>query len=168
MRSIAKLLSRELFNLDPGAQSVINHLGHALFVLAVRAYLASLPSDASGSFIHAVLDPELAPALALMHVHPEEPWTVASLAEHSNASRSAFAARFTDKLGRPPLQYLTECRVRAAKSLLRTTKLGMKTISGKVGYSSESAFGNAFKRVTGMSPGAYRASSTAAMMKGEK
>jgi AraC-like DNA-binding protein len=153
MQSIVKLLNHELFNLAPGSQTVINHLAHALFVLAVRAHLASLPSDASGSFIHAVLDPELAPALALMHMHPQETWTVARLAEHSNASRSAFAARFTDKVGRPPLQYLTECRIRIAKSLLRDTKSGMKTILAKVGYANESAFGNAFKRVTGMSPG---------------
>lgn len=162
-----KLLADELFNLAPGAQTVMNHLFHVLFVEVVRAYAASLPSEASGSWLHAVLDPELAPALALMHMQPQEPWTVASLAERSNASRSAFAARFTARIGRPPLRYLAECRVRAAKTLLRDTGMGIKAISANVGYATESAFGNAFKRVTGMSPGAYRTSTRAASIKDE-
>jgi AraC-like DNA-binding protein len=163
-----KLLANELFNLAPGAQTVMNHLFHVLFVEAVRAHAASLPADAAGSWLKAVLDPELAPALALMHVQLQAPWTVASLAEHSNTSRSAFAERFTAAVGRPPLQYLAERRMHTAKALLRDTRIGMKTISTKVGYSSESAFGNAFKRMTGMSPGAYRTSARAASIKGEK
>jgi AraC-like DNA-binding protein len=153
-----RFLSHELVNRAPGSQSVINHLAHALFIQAVRAHALSLPADASGSWLNAVLDPELATALGLMHLRPQEPWTVASLAEHSNASRSAFSARFTAALGRPPLQYLTECRMRNAKLMLRDTTLGVKSISMKVGYANESAFGTAFKRATGLSPGAYRAS----------
>jgi transcriptional regulator GlxA family with amidase domain len=168
MEGLSKLLNLELFNLAPGSQTIINHLAHILFVLAVRDYAASLPAEASGGWLHAILHPELAPALALMHMYPQEPWTVATLAEQCNTGRSAFAARFTAMVGRPPLQYLTESRVRAAKTLLRDTKLGMKSVSTRVGYASESAFGNAFKRVTGVSPGAYRASTTAGSTKGRE
>jgi len=160
LESNVRFLNHELINRAPGSQSVVNHLAHALFVQAVRAHALSLPADASGSWLNAVLDPELATALGLMHLRPQEPWTVASLAEHSNASRSAFSARFTATLGIPPLKYLTECRMRSARLMLRDTTLGVKNISTRVGYANESAFGNAFKRATGMSPGAYRASIT--------
>jgi AraC-like DNA-binding protein len=91
-----------------------------------------------------------------MHSRPEEPWTVSTLADQSGISRSSFAARFTAAVGRPPLQYLTECRMRRAREMLRNTNLGIKTIAAKAGYSNESAFGSALKRASGLSPGSYR------------
>jgi AraC-like DNA-binding protein len=160
LESTLRFLTSELATRPPGSPSIANHLAHVLFVQAVRAYAASLPEDAPGSWFHAIFDSELAPALGLMHLRPEEPWTVASLAEQAKFGRSAFAARFTAAVGSPPLQYLTQCRMRKARMLLRDTNLGVKTIAAKVGYSNESAFSHAFKRATGMSPGTYRQSKT--------
>ncbi len=158
LESTLKFLASELAALQPGSQSIANHLAHVLFVQAVRAYAASLPEDSTGNWFQAIFDSDLAPVLALIHSRPEEPWTVASLADQANIGRSAFAARFTATVGTPPLQYLTDCRMRRARELLRDTDLGVKTIAAKVGYSNESAFSHAFKRATGMSPGGYRQS----------
>ena len=158
LESTLKFLAGELAALLPGSQSIANHLAHVLFVQAVRAYVASLPEDSPGNWFQAIFDSDLAPVLGLIHSRPEEPWTVASLAEEVNIGRSAFAARFTAAVGTPPLQYLTDCRMQKARALLRDTDLGVKTIAAKVGYSNESAFSHAFKRATGMSPGGYRQS----------
>ena len=158
LESMLKFLASELAALLPGSQSIVNHLAHVLFVQAVRAHAATLPEDSTGNWFQAIFDSDLAPVLGLIHSRPEEPWTVASLAEEANIGRSAFAARFTAAVGSPPLQYLTECRMRKARALLRDTDLGVKTIAAKVGYSNESAFSHAFKRATGMSPGGYRQS----------
>ena len=143
----------------PGSHSIVNHLAHVLFVAAVRSYAASLPSEAPGNWFRALFDRELAPALGQIHAHPEEPWTVASLADLACLSRSGFSARFTACVGKPPLQYLTENRMRKALQLLRETDLGVKAIATRVGYSNESAFSNAFRRTVGVSPGAYRRNS---------
>ncbi len=150
-------LIHELASPQPGAQSVVNHLAHILFVQAVRAYFVTLPEEAASNWFTALQDPEIGPALGLMHLRPEEPWTVASLADHATMSRSAFAAKFMAVVGESPLRYLTECRMRKAKDLLRDERLGIKAVSAKVGYATESAFSNAFKRYTGESPGACRA-----------
>lgn len=156
LESTLKFLSSELAACQPGSQSIVNHLAHVLFVQAVRACAAALPDASPASWFRAIYDSDLAPALALMHSRPGDPWTVASLAEHAFISRSAFSARFTAAVGSPPLQYLTECRMRKARALLRDTRLGIKSAAAKVGYSNESAFSNAFKRAVGMSPGKYR------------
>ena len=156
LESTLRFLSSELTTRLPGSQSIINHLAQLLFVQAVRAYAASLPDDSTANWCRALFDRELSPALGLMHSHPERPWTVASLGEQAGIGRSAFAARFTASVGRPPLQYLTHCRMRKARAMLRDTNLGIKSIATKVGYSNESAFSQAFKRTTGVSPGAYR------------
>jgi AraC-like DNA-binding protein len=76
-----------------------------------------------------------------------------SLAEQACISRNGFSTRFTACVGKPPLQYLSESRMRKALQLLRETDLGVKAIAMRVGYSNESAFSNAFRRIVGMSPG---------------
>jgi AraC-like DNA-binding protein len=154
--STLKFINSEMTTLPPGSHSIVNHLAHVLFVAAVRTYAAALPLETPGNWFRALFDRELAPALGQMHAHPEEPWTVARLADLACLSRSGFSARFTACVGKPPLQYLTECRMRKALQLLRETDWGIKTIGQKVGYSNESAFSNAFRRAIGMSPGMYR------------
>ncbi len=153
-----RFLTHELSTPKPGAQSVINHLAHILFMQAVRAYFTTLPADAAGNWFAALQDPEIGPVLGLIHARPEDPWTVASLADQATMSRSAFAARFMTVVGQSPLKYLTECRMRKARDLLKDNRLGLKAISSKVGYATESAFSNAFKRYAGASPGAFRSS----------
>ena len=81
---------------------------------------------------------------------------MASLAERVAMSRSAFSLLFAETMGRPPLQYLREQRMRTASRLLRNPRLGVKTIASRVGYHSAASFSAAFKRWSGRAPGAYR------------
>ena len=151
-----RFMNSELAESLPGSESIVNHLAHVIFVQAVRAHTASLPEESKGNLCRALFDPALAPAMGAMHLRLEEPWTVATLAEQASMSRSAFSARFTSTSGMSPLHYLTDCRMRKAKALLREDRMGLKAIAAKVGYSNESAFSSAFRRSSGMSPGAYR------------
>lgn len=152
-----KFLSSELATRGPGSQNLVNHLAHVLFVQAVRAHAASLSEESAKNWFQALFDPELLVVLALMHSGMNEPWTVSSLAQAAHIGRSLFAERFAAAVGQPPLQYLTECRMRKARELLRGTQLGIKAVAARVGYANEPAFSNAFKRMVGKSPGVYRA-----------
>ncbi|WP_370457885.1 helix-turn-helix transcriptional regulator [Actinoplanes sp. OR16] len=91
-----------------------------------------------------------------MHRDPAHPWTVATLAAEGQLSRAPFARRFTALVGRPPLSYLTWWRMTTAARLLRQDDTPLSAISSKVGYTSEFAFANAFKRQYGTAPGRYR------------
>jgi AraC-like DNA-binding protein len=71
-------------------------------------------------------------------------------------SRTTFAVHFRAVAGIAPLTYLTEWRMRLAQRTLREDDTTVAAIAGSLGYASESAFSNAFKRVTGSSPKAYR------------
>ena len=51
---------------------------------------------------------------------------------------------------------LGQCRMQRAKMLLRESTLGIKNIAERVGYRSESAFCQAFKREYGESPARMR------------
>jgi AraC-like DNA-binding protein len=73
-------------------------------------------------------------------------------------SRTTFAFHFRTIAGIAPLTYLTQWRIRLAERALREDKSPIAVIAQTLGYASDSAFSNAFKRVTGQAPKAFRLS----------
>ena len=91
-----------------------------------------------------------------MQHHPEHPWTVAELAAAGGVSRAAFARRFTDVVGEPPMTFLTGWRLALAADLLREPGATLATVARQVGYSTPFALSTAFKRAYGVSPRDHR------------
>lgn len=139
----------------PGRDTLINRLIGMFLIECVRDYVEQLPPEGN-HWLTAVRDPYLSAALAAIHSEPEKAWTVADLASRACLSRSAFHDRFSEVLGRPPLTYLTEHRLRLAAHHLAQQDLGINRISERVGYTSETAFSQAFRRQYGVSPSQYR------------
>jgi AraC-like DNA-binding protein len=92
----------------------------------------------------------------MLHEQPKEAWQVDRIARRVWLSRSAFAARFRELVGEPPLQYLTRLRINAAAMHLRTSDDKLRSIASGAGYSSLPAFVKSFKRLMGTTPGEYR------------
>jgi transcriptional regulator GlxA family with amidase domain len=103
-----------------------------------------------------VADPAIGSALRLMHARPGEPWTVEQLAASVAMSRSAFAARFTELVGEPPLQYLARWRMTIAAQRLREDDAVIADVAQAVGYANPVAFSKAFARMQGIGPGTFR------------
>lgn len=118
-------------------------------------HLATAPAADRG-WLAALHDPVLAPAMSLMHNHPDRKWTVAELAAEVAVSRSVLDDRFRRTLGRSPIRYLTDWRIHVAADLLATTEMTVGAVGRRVGYDSEESFSRAFKRARGISPGRYR------------
>ena len=83
-------------------------------------------------------------------------WTAEELAREVGASRSAFAERFSELMGVPPMKYLTGWRMQVATERLRETQRSIAQIAAEVGYESEVAFARAFKREHSESPAQWR------------
>lgn len=92
----------------------------------------------------------------MIHRDPTRTWTVASLASAVAMSRSAFAARFTQLVGEPVMNYAMRWKMQAALTQLRETNVSVAELAGRLGYDSEAAFSRAFKRIIGRSPGTAR------------
>ncbi|MCG0577452.1 helix-turn-helix transcriptional regulator [Burkholderia cenocepacia] len=60
------------------------------------------------------------------------------------------------RVGMPPLEYLTRWRMMLARRALRTDTEPLSAIALRIGYESDTAFGLAFRRHHGVSPGRYR------------
>lgn len=150
-----QFIAQETATAQPGQQVIINRIADILLVEALRDHVAALP-EGTRNWLLALRDSALSAALAAMHRQPSRDWSVPELAEIAHLSRSAFADRFAQVMGQPPLSYLTEHRMRLAAWKLLQTRLSIAQIAGQVGYASETAFSQAFKRTHGLSPSAYR------------
>jgi len=150
-----KLLSHESFEQGPGSATVVNRLCDALFVYVLRSHLASLPTRES-NWLRALEEPQIGAALGLMHDEPARAWSVPTLASGVGMSRSAFAARFTELVGEPPMRYLMQWRLQKAAAMLRAGNASTDEIASHVGYESTIAFSKAFKREIGLAPAHYR------------
>jgi len=90
-----------------------------------------------------------------LHTEPERDWTLEAMATLSHLSRSAFAQRFAQVVGMPPLAYLTRWRMSLARSLLAEGKT-VKVVATEAGYRSVASFSRVFQRFTGLPPGAWQ------------
>ncbi|MGE8640663.1 MAG: helix-turn-helix transcriptional regulator, partial [Achromobacter sp.] len=63
---------------------------------------------------------------------------------------------FQATIGTPPLRYATELRMRLASQWLTQDRLSIEAVAQQLGYTSQAAFSRAFKRITGLPPGASR------------
>lgn len=150
-----EFLMQELRQSRPGRQTILNRLGDIWFIECLRTYIEALPA-ANDNWLRALKDPALATVLSAVHRAPEHNWRVTELAELAFLSRSAFAERFQRIMGKPPLTYVSEHRMRLASWQLKHTDQPICRIAEAVGYASETAFGQAFKRSHGLAPGQYR------------
>jgi AraC-like DNA-binding protein len=155
LRAMVAAMGAEALSPRPGGATLMTRLADVLVVQAVRWWLDHGTEGCSG-WLTALRDPKVGKVLALIHRRPEERWTVGSLAKAVHLSRSVFSARFTELVGTPPMQYLTQWRMHLAGRWLREDKLGIGEVAARFGYESEPSFSRAFKRYVGVSPGAAR------------
>ncbi|MFG1826994.1 AraC family transcriptional regulator [Microbispora bryophytorum] len=159
LRAAVDLLGAELrLPPRPGADAALPTLLDLLLLYVLRSWFSEGRScdDSRTGWVAALHDPSVAAALRAIHADPGRPWTVEELGRQARLSRAAFARRFTQLVGRPPLTYLTWWRLTTAARLLRSCDSPVSTIAQQVGYTSPYAFTHAFKRQYGTPPGAYR------------
>jgi AraC-like DNA-binding protein len=138
----------------PGRSLVLDRLLEVLLIEALRYRSAAIQGSDRG-LLAGLADPKVGQALRIMHEDAQRPWTVAALAGAVGMSRSAFAARFTQIIGVPPIDYLSNWRITLAKAALASSNVPMVEIAERAGYQSVSAFSTGFKRATGFSPRSY-------------
>ena len=150
-----RFAAQEVASGRAASETVLAKLSELLFVEAVRHYAETLPPDRKGWFA-GLRDPVVGRALALMHARVAHQWTSEELAVAVHLSRSAFAERFTQLVGVPPITYLTDWRMQLAAARLRDTPRPIAQIADELGYESEATFTRAFKRALCVAPGRFR------------
>jgi AraC-like DNA-binding protein len=140
----------------PGVATASAQLAHLMFIEILRAHL-HLGATLVPGWLRLVGNRRLAPALRLLHTEPARAWGLEELAHECGMSRATFAVQFKANAGITPLAYLAQWRMRLAERALRDGDDAISSLGYSLGYASESAFSNAFKRLVGEAPARYRA-----------
>jgi AraC-like DNA-binding protein len=134
-----------------GAMAVFTRAATLLFVSTFRDH----PQCRSAFQEFSRQDP-ISRALQYIQVHPFTPWTVGMLAHQVGLGRSSFATRFAQVVGRTPMKFLLEERMKHAALFLEKSDMKIAEIGKRVGYDSEAAFARRFRAYFGIAPGELR------------
>lgn len=154
MRGTVDRLFDELASARPGSSFAVREYAQLLILEALRAFAGG--TAVRPGWLGLLADDRLRPALELIHGRPGAALSLNDLARAASMSRTAFAVRFRELAGMPPLTYLARWRMMLAKRELGSEDIRLRTLARELGYSSESSFSAAFKRSEGESPRSYR------------
>ncbi|MBE7211468.1 MAG: AraC family transcriptional regulator [Gluconacetobacter diazotrophicus] len=154
LRWFIERMAEELREPQPGITLIVQDLAHMMLVQALRLHLAEGLQGGVG-WLFAMADPQMGTAIHAMHEAPQRRWTLEELAARVGMSRSSFALKFKQTVGKSPMEYLTAWRMLLAGDRLTTSDEPVSAISQALGYGSEAAFSTAFKRVMGCPPRRY-------------
>lgn len=129
-------------------------LAELVFVSIVRSHLLS-ESKGSRGWLRGLADPRIAKALVAIHREPSTEWTVGSLACEAGMSRTSFAAHFAELVEATPIDYLTQWRMHLAAERIAESRSNLQQLAFELGYASDAAFREAFKRHYGVAPSRY-------------
>lgn len=82
--------------------------------------------------------------------------TIEELSSKLNVGRRNFDRRFIKATGNTPVEYAQRVKVEAAKKAFEINRKTINEVMYEVGYTDVKAFREVFKKITGMSPLAYK------------
>lgn len=140
---------------SPGYTAIERSLSELVLTSIVRSHLLS-GADVETGWLRGLSDPGVGRALQAIHARPEQAWTVHTLAVAAGRSRTSFATRFSELVGVTPIKYLMQWRMHLAADQILSSRTNLSKLAVDLGYASDAAFRNAFKRCHGIAPSRFR------------
>lgn len=93
---------------------------------------------------------------ALLKANVYSAISIDDVCRHTSYSRAYLFRIFKAQTGKTIMAYFTELKINEAKQLLRENELSVREISERLAFSTPDYFTKSFKRVTGLTPLAYK------------
>jgi len=124
-----------------------------------RQFLPDLPADAAKATWTSRNDlpANLLRAMQFVKDNFTRPITIDQISHEAGFCKCHFCREFKKSTGMTPLYFLSVLRVTRSQELLKA-KIPVSTIAMKVGFRDLSSFNRHFKKITGLTPSAYRKS----------
>ena len=130
-------------------------LNRALALHLLRTYSAGSPRAPTAP--QPLVGWRLRRTIDYMQEHITENLPLTRLAAAAGLSPSHLARSFRAATGQPPHRYLIRLRIDMAREMLEHTRLPIIDVGARCGFEQTTHFATMFRKVTGMSPRAYRA-----------
>lgn len=127
----------------------------ALYAIEPLEVVTRMSSD-----VVAVDDRYVSDAVQFIREHAYEDLNVDDILRHVPLSRRALDHRFVQALGRTPHEEIVRVKMKLVMRLLSETDWTMPQIAERIGFKHAEYMSVAFKKYTGMTPGAYRSKQT--------
>ena len=102
------------------------------------------------------IDPQIYKTILALKEDYQHSWTLNEMAKVANLSKFQFAHYFKDILGISPYSWLQTYRVVKSQEMLKKTNKTVLEIAMDCGFSSVTVYNQLFKRLYGITPGAFR------------
>lgn len=126
------------------------------YLMVILSLLADLSGEPSGEALPA--RGGIDRVVRFLNGNFRQPVRLEELTRLAAMSENSLLHHFSGMIGTTPMKYLARLRIRYAAGLLHNTELSVTEIAGNAGFADPSYFSRVFRRETGMSPLAYRAS----------
>ena len=123
----------------------------------LQAVALAIASAAAGTSDDLVLN-----IRAWVRAHITQPIYLDDLAKVAGVSRYHFNRIFSKGAGMPPMRFVREMRVDAARGLLLNTSMPLRAIAPMVGFADEFQLSRVFREITGQAPATLRRSTASA------
>jgi AraC family transcriptional activator of pobA len=143
-------IEQELKAAQPGAQEVVRHhlalLLIAIWRIATPVTLKSQPSPRTivRGFVH------------LVELHNREHWTIEHYAQTLGVTADRLNTAVRRTTGRTPMELIHARLIQEATTLLDSSTLQISEAAEALGFKDAAYFSRFFKRMSGVSPRAYR------------
>lgn len=154
---IMEMLGREPLMSDPSSRLFVEQAIDLLCTQLVRGHssFGALPAPAPR---RGLADWQVRKVTAYMRDNLDQPIGLDTLADLAGLSRFHFCTAFKLATGRTPHQALVDLRMERARQLLCLPGMAVTEVGLAVGYETPSAFAASFRKATGLTPSAFRAS----------
>ncbi|WP_417433643.1 helix-turn-helix domain-containing protein [Kiloniella sp.] len=149
LKAVTDILLEEASAPRCGGRAVIDRLCEIVVIRLLRHLIEAGQTEVG--LLAGLADPNISLAIIAMHERPDRNFNLEDLAEISAMSRTHFANSFRKLVGVTPGQYLSNWRLTLARTEL-AKGMPLKTVAGRIGFSSSAALSRAFTRHYGVSP----------------
>jgi AraC family transcriptional regulator len=126
-------------------------------LLATRLLAAHVGSPATFQPVMGGLSPKvLCRAIERLRSDSDADVSLAALAADAGLSRFHFCRAFKESTGLSPHAWLRQHQLEQAMNMLRDTDVSVVSVAAALGYSSQTAFAAAFRKLTGETPSDWR------------
>ena len=149
--SLHKIVETYIRESQIGSPAIKHSLGELLHALIKRITTHSLEEKVENRDTAIILKIRKS-----VNMNPGYPWTIDELASRTGVAPSYLYKISAKSEGRTPMEIVRQERINLACRLLIQSDYPLKFLADRIGYTTPYSFSKAFRKETGISPGAFR------------